>query len=539
MYKISIIVPVFNVEDSLDMAFMSIKNQTFGFENIEVILIDDASTDSSSKRIDEYSDSYENVKAIHLDENSGYAGKPRNVGIENATSPYLIFLDSDDELLPEACSILYGLISEGDADVVNGNYIVTDMKGRREYDFKGLFDLNDGILRVDNVSSQPNLFEVPPSLWSRIFKRQFIIDNGIMFREDIPAQDLVFVDKCLFNADGIIVVDRPVISYAPRLKGIKTSVTADKSKKNMLGYLKAYYDVYDTLKDHEEYYRYLFKHLNFWSRQFITSSLDFSDKLDLLTYAYPLFELFKDNEDLKPNHSLKEFFFCVYRKDFIEAIRFCELWALKVKPYVMDKVKSKDIFVLVSGEESERDLSVIELLKTNHYKIKLIDANVDEDILDDFKRTDKSKISLFNSNLDYQLSFDNSNDYCEYVISKLSLKSDEKPFLICFAPSENANIKGFDAALAYKISKSDSEWSCDRTYDVKPLVDSKTLSIDDVAKFLSDIYIKETKKEYNVEKDISKLKRKNEKLKSENESLISSTSWKITEPLRKIKNIKK
>ena len=86
MYKISIIIPVFNVEDTLKNAFDSIKSQTIGFENLEVIFVDDKSTDDSLKIIKEFSKKYNNVKSICLNKNSGFAGKPRNVGIENATA---------------------------------------------------------------------------------------------------------------------------------------------------------------------------------------------------------------------------------------------------------------------------------------------------------------------------------------------------------------------------------------------------------------------------------------------------------------------
>ena len=90
-YKISIIIPVFNVEEYLDDAFQSIFSQTLGFDSLEVIFVDDCSTDNSGAIIDNYADKYENVISLHLGLNSGVAGKPRNVGMEYATSDYLMF----------------------------------------------------------------------------------------------------------------------------------------------------------------------------------------------------------------------------------------------------------------------------------------------------------------------------------------------------------------------------------------------------------------------------------------------------------------
>lgn len=143
MYKISIIVPVFNVEDTLQDALDSIKNQSIGFENLEVIFVDDKSTDDSSNIIRDFSKRYDNVKSICLSENSGFAGKPRNVGIENATAPYLMFLDPDDIFLEDACEVLYDNITENDLELVSGNYNINrDEKTVRNN--WGIVKLEDG-----------------------------------------------------------------------------------------------------------------------------------------------------------------------------------------------------------------------------------------------------------------------------------------------------------------------------------------------------------------------------------------------------------
>ena len=118
MYKISVIVPVFNVEDTLQNAFDSILNQSIGFENLEVIFVDDKSTDKSADLINSYSKKYNNIKSFFLDENSGFAGKPRNIGIENATAPYLMFLDPDDIFLENACEVLYDNISKNNLEKI-------------------------------------------------------------------------------------------------------------------------------------------------------------------------------------------------------------------------------------------------------------------------------------------------------------------------------------------------------------------------------------------------------------------------------------
>ena len=117
-YKISIVVPVFNVENYIKNALDSILKQSIGFEHLEVIMVNDHSTDKSGEIIDEYAAKYGNFTAVHLSENSGAAGKPRNVGMEKATADYIMFLDPDDYYTYNACEVLYSKIINENAETV-------------------------------------------------------------------------------------------------------------------------------------------------------------------------------------------------------------------------------------------------------------------------------------------------------------------------------------------------------------------------------------------------------------------------------------
>lgn len=122
MYKISVIIPIYNAENELETAINSIINQNFGFENIELILVDDKSTDNSKEIIQKYENKYKNIIGVYLDNNSGLPGKPRSIGIEYATSDYLMFLDADDEYTKDAFEILYHIIEKEKSDFVIANY---------------------------------------------------------------------------------------------------------------------------------------------------------------------------------------------------------------------------------------------------------------------------------------------------------------------------------------------------------------------------------------------------------------------------------
>ena len=153
-YKLSIIIPTYNAENYLLEAINSIKNQSFGFENIEIILVDDNSSDNTKTILKELSQENENVKSIFLNDNSGTASQPRNVGIENASSPYIMFLDNDDIYYPKMCEEMYNAINDNGVDVVSCRYDINseipksflDNFNPEKYDFKGKYDKENDII---------------------------------------------------------------------------------------------------------------------------------------------------------------------------------------------------------------------------------------------------------------------------------------------------------------------------------------------------------------------------------------------------------
>ena len=121
-YKISVIIPVYNMKAYLPRAMQSLHEQTIGFDQLQVLMIDDCSTDGSYELIQAYAEQYPNVEAYTTEENTGAAGEPRNIGMAHAQAPFLMFLDPDDWFTPRACEFLYARMKEDDADIVGGIY---------------------------------------------------------------------------------------------------------------------------------------------------------------------------------------------------------------------------------------------------------------------------------------------------------------------------------------------------------------------------------------------------------------------------------
>lgn len=220
-YKISVIVPIYNVEKYLPEAMDSLKRQTIGFNNIEVILVDDNSTDESKNIADQFASENSNVISIHLSSSSGAAGKPRNVGIKNASAEYIMFLDPDDYYTDNACDLLYQRISEKNIDFAFASYRTISEDGSIILDNVLPMGFPD---EIDSKSIEENqqLLEIAPSIWTKIYKKSFVENNNIEFPEKIVSQDFVFNIHAMLSANGIYFFNDIVYNYRIRNKESKS-----------------------------------------------------------------------------------------------------------------------------------------------------------------------------------------------------------------------------------------------------------------------------------------------------------------------------
>ena len=198
MYKISVIVPVYNAEDTLENAISSVINQTIGFHNIELILVDDASSDNSKLIIQKYADKYDNIKPIFLSENSGSPSKTRNIGIDNSTAPYLMFLDNDDEFYVDYCEVLYNSIVNNDVDIVSCTN--SSKLNNQVYISKNIDEIN---FHEKSYDYEDKLF-LKLVVWGNIFKSSLIKENNIQFPLSL-YEDGVFYLQCLLKTDKPVI----------------------------------------------------------------------------------------------------------------------------------------------------------------------------------------------------------------------------------------------------------------------------------------------------------------------------------------------
>ena len=212
--KVSIIVPIYNVEKYMRRGMNSILNQTL--KEIEIILVDDGSTDSSGKIADEYMLIDSRVKVIHQ-KNKGLPGA-RNSGILVATGDYLGFVDPDDWVEKNMFEEMYKSAISCNSDITICNFIEENLKEDSKEIYK--HNIDNGILRENEIKKEfinyidNKKFFLWPAVWNKIYKRDFLEDNNLIQDETLKlAEDLCFNINAIMNAKIISGVDEVFYHY--------------------------------------------------------------------------------------------------------------------------------------------------------------------------------------------------------------------------------------------------------------------------------------------------------------------------------------
>lgn len=196
---ISVIIPVYNVEKYLSACLESILIQSF--RDLEIILIDDGSTDNSSMICDQYAKKDVRIRVFHKT-NEGVS-VARNFGLDNACGDFIMFVDADDCLSPNSIQKLYLVANQDGSDIVFGN--AKRLVGDKKYD---IFDLKKSVTH-DVLPSLPSL-----SLWGYLMKRKPLVDNVIRFVNGLAySEDAVFLDEAALFYKQLSIIDDFVYVY--------------------------------------------------------------------------------------------------------------------------------------------------------------------------------------------------------------------------------------------------------------------------------------------------------------------------------------
>lgn len=247
---VSIIVPIYNVEKFLKECLDSVVNQTL--KNIEIICVNDGSTDQSLKILEEYAKSDERVKIISK-QNSGY-GNTMNMGIASATGEYIGIVESDDYVEENMFERLYATACEYDAEIVKSDhYIFSTKEGKKQKQFQAVCP-QQFYNQIVNANTCSELFNFCMMNWTGIYKTEFIRknkivhnetpgasfqDNGFWFQTMAMAEKIVFINEAFYyyrqdNPDSSINRKEKVFCICEEYNYIQKFVEANEKVKSEL-----------------------------------------------------------------------------------------------------------------------------------------------------------------------------------------------------------------------------------------------------------------------------------------------------------------
>ena len=222
MPKVSIIIPVYNVEKYIKKCLDSLVNQTL--EDIEIIVVNDGSPDNSQKIIDDYVKKYPKLVKSYIKENGGQ-GSARNYGVKCATGEYIGFVDSDDYVDKNMYKIMYEKAKETESDIVCCNHY--EVRNEELIEKKYYNDIKSD----SNITKYILGFPCP---WNKLIKRDLIVKNKWAFPEKIWYEDYAAIPLLALYANKITDVEEHLYYYLIR----------EGSTMHRVGYNKKYEDIF-------------------------------------------------------------------------------------------------------------------------------------------------------------------------------------------------------------------------------------------------------------------------------------------------------
>ncbi|MCD7782251.1 MAG: glycosyltransferase, partial [Methanosphaera sp.] len=250
---VSVIIPAYNVESYIHQCIDSVLNQTL--QNIEVIIVDDHSTDNTYSILGEYANQDKRIKLLRNDVNKGQSYS-RNKALNMAKGKYVYFVDSDDWIELDALESLVTIADQNELDLLflklvtyneeTGEYEKTDY-----YSYTIIKEFENKIFNYQNINPKL-LYSIAVSPPSKLYKRSLIEENNIRFIEGVIYEDNVFCNEIFLKADRVSLVDKYL--YNRRIRPDSTMQDTGIKNREIIDVSKALLNV--LLKDNNLYYKY-------------------------------------------------------------------------------------------------------------------------------------------------------------------------------------------------------------------------------------------------------------------------------------------
>lgn len=250
MAHISIIIPCYNAENCIQNCFESLENQTIGIQNLEIIFVNDASTDQTLLHLYKFQEKYpDNVMVIDCKQN-GRQGAARNIGLRHATSNYIGFADDDDLFEPQMYEDMYKKAEQYQCDMVICNHDtiyepVFHQPAEAAFESDSFFIISTEEERLGFITTNP-----VRCIWDKLYKRELIEKNHLQFPEGYIYDDIYFFEMVKLYVNRVYKINN--IYYHHYIQ--KNSASIDFSQKeNMLGFLDVEISLLDEIR-HRDFY---------------------------------------------------------------------------------------------------------------------------------------------------------------------------------------------------------------------------------------------------------------------------------------------
>lgn len=339
---ISIIIPVYNVENHLKQCIESVINQTY--KELEIIIIDDGSKDSSGKICDEYAEKDKRIKVIHK-ENGGIS-KARNTGLDIATGKYIMFIDSDDFFEENTCELLYNEIENKNADYVIGNYRHTSHDSKNwSYPLFNVEDI-DSNFKVSIKDYKKSIYVLNSVIWNKIYKRDFIEEHNLRFIEGVMAEDAIFAIYFYTNSDNGYYIKDVIYNY--RQNDEKKSLSTTCTKEYFIQQDKAYKILFENFEktDNLEFYRYFYARIMPYLLSKIIDTNQLKNDEDIIDVLKVFTWYFKQKNEYRvpvAQKALNEIVDFISAEDYTSALK--QIKKLKEERENMSKAEKEKMYV--------------------------------------------------------------------------------------------------------------------------------------------------------------------------------------------------
>lgn len=222
--KVSIIVPVYNVEKYLDRCLNSLVNQTL--KNIEIIVVNDGSTDNSQSVIDSYVKKYPKKVKAFITKNGGQ-GSARNYGLSKSIGEYVGYVDSDDYVELNMYNDMYSIAQKKKSDVVIcGCNVVYENSEKVEQSFDRKI-LND---------NKKNAYFGKTAVWNKLYKKELLVNNNLKFRSNVWYEDFDFTLNLLSVSNRVDYLNKPLYNYLIRKGSTMNNSNIERNLEIMLAF---------------------------------------------------------------------------------------------------------------------------------------------------------------------------------------------------------------------------------------------------------------------------------------------------------------